>query len=550
MKTKFNFTNTVCLSVLFLFGLSASVKAQTNYYFYVQFADKKNTPYSLNDPSKYLSQRAIARRTSFQLTLDSLDLPVNPSYVSQIENLGVHVHCASKWMNGVTVKLTDSTKMSQVRTLPFVRFVQYTGLLVGPPLAQAAKVKDSTPLNYGIATSQINQLNGTFLHNEGYRGKGIQIGVIDAGFSNVNTNPCFDSLRLQGRLLGTKDIINPYSNIFTEDAHGANCLSTMTGNLPGQFVGTAPEASFWLIRTEYGPTEYKVETDFWCAGAEFADSVGVDLITSSLGYYGFDDPKMSFMYADMTGKVSRASRAATIAANKGIVVLVAAGNEGSVGNAWHYIGSPADADGIIAVGGVTPSGISSTFSSFGPSADGRIKPEICATATGTAIVSPDGTAGYGNGTSFATPTMAGMMACLLQRYKSQHPAPVISVLLNSVFRSGSLFNNPTAQMGYGIPNFVQAEQNLSIYDSLYQIEKNNLNIAYNSLYKTLIIYYTDGRILQNASVRVYSVNGKTIINKLITDSSVVLRTIGFAPGIYAVSVTENGKSETRKILIQ
>ena len=547
MKNRFNFKTTVCLSVLFLFGLSASVKAQTNYYFYVQFANKNNTPYSLTDPSKYLSSRAIARRASFHLTPDSLDLPVNPVYVSQIENLGVHVHCASKWMNGVTVKLTDSTKMSQVRTLPFVKFVQYTGLLVGAPLAPPAKVKDTTPLNYGIAAGQINQLNGTHLHDEGYRGKGMVIGEIDAGFTNVDTNPCFDSLRLQGRLLGTKDIINPHSNIFAEDAHGAYCLSIMTGNLPGQFLGTAPEASFWLIRTEYSPTEYKVETDFWCSGAEFADSVGVDIITSSLGYYGFDDPIMSFTYADMNGKVSRASRAATIAANKGIVVLVAAGNEGT--SAWHYIGSPADADGIIAVGGVTPSGTPSTFSSFGPSADGRVKPEICATATGTAIVSTDGTPTTGNGTSFATPTMAGMMACFLQRYKAQEPNPVISVLLNSVFKTGSLFSNPTAQLGYGIPDFLKAEQNLPIYNSLYQLEKNSFTVAYNSLYNTLIIRYSDGRNPQNASVRIYSVNGETMLNQPITDSSIILRTTGFAPGIYAVSVMENGKTDTRKIII-
>ena len=538
---------TVGIFILFLSGLLTPLKAQTNYYFYVQFTDKNNSPYSLSNPSAFLSARAIARRTAFNIAIDSTDLPVNPNYVSQIENLGIHVHNSSKWMNGTTVILPDSSKMSLVRTLYFVKFVEYTGLLEGAVLAPKQKSKSQITLDYGIADAQITQLNGKQLHNEGFTGQGIQIGVIDAGFTNVDTNHAFDSLRLQGRLLGTKDIINPNSNIFTEDAHGADVLSIMTGNLPGQFLGTAPEASFWLIRTEYAPTEYKVETDFWCSGIEFADSVGVDEVTSSLGYYGFDDPTMSFTYADMNGKVSRASRAATVAANKGIVVLVAAGNKGS--NAWHYIGSPADAEGIIAVGAVTSSGTPSTFTSFGPSYDGRIKPEICSTGTGTAYTNTSGTPSTGNGTSYATPAMAGMMACLLQKYKVTNPTLNVQILLQSVFKTGNLFNNPTEQMGYGIPDFVLAEQNLPIYESLHEIEKNNFSLAYNTTYKTLIIRFTNGVNPVNSNIRIYSVTGDLIINQTLSDSPTVIRTEQFTPGIYAVSVIENGKTVTQKIVI-
>ncbi len=548
METTTKFKSIIVLFSFLMLGISASFHAQTNYYFYVQFANKKNSPYSLSNPSAYLSARAIARRTTFSIPIDSTDLPVNPAYVSQIENLGVHVHCASKWMNGVTVKLTDSTKMSQVRTLPFVKFVQYTGLLVGPALAPPVKVKqDQNAFNYGIAAGQITQLNGTHLHDEGFRGKGIHVGVIDAGFTNVNVNTAFDSLRLQGRLLGTKDVVNPNSNIYSEDTHGAMVLSTMTGNLPGQYLGTAPDASFWLIRTEYSPTEYKVETDFWCSGIEFADSVGVDIATSSLGYYTFDDPTMSFSYADMTGKVSRASRAATIASKKGIVVLVAAGNEGQ--STWHYIGSPADADGIISVGAVTSTGVPSTFSSFGPSYDGRVKPEICATGTSSALVNTSGTPSYGNGTSFATPIMAGMMACLLQKYKSINPNPSVQSLLQSVFKTGNLFSSPTAQMGYGIPDFMAAEQNLFTLNSVPQTKTINFEISYNEVFKTLIIRLPNGNTPQNASVKIYSVMGKMLVNQPVTDSPIVLRTFNFTPGIYAVCITENGKTETRKIVI-
>ncbi len=539
----------VLLAIIFLLSLSVSVRAvDTSYYFYVQFTDKNNTPYSLANPSEFLSARAIARRATFGLTCDSTDLPVNPSYVQQIGSLGISVHNRSKWMNGVTVLLTDSGKMSQVRALPFVKFVEYTGLLVGPAMAPPAKVRVQTNLDYGIAATQINQLNGTSLHNEGFLGEGMQIGVIDAGFSNVDINHAFDSLRLQGRLLGTKDVINPNSNIYSEDTHGAMVLATMTGNIPGQFLGTAPKASYWLIRTEYAPTEYKVETDFWCSGIEYADSVGVDLVNSSLGYYTFDDPGMGFTYADMNGKVSRASRAANLASKKGIVVVVAAGNEGN--KAWHYIGSPADADGIIAVGAVTSTGTPSSFTSFGPSSDGRVKPEICAMGTSSAVVSTGGIPTYGNGTSFASPIMCGMMACLLQRYKLQNSNPAIEVLLHSVFRSGNLFNNPTEQLGYGIPDFVKAEQSLFVFDSLFQIEKNDFTLTYNSTFNTLIIKLPTGDVPSNTAINIYSITGKLIQKLPVTESSTVLRTTNFAPGIYAVCLIENGKTSTRKLLIR
>ena len=538
----------VGIFILYLMSLSTPVHAQTSYYFYVQLKDKNHSPYTLANPTLYLSERALIRRTDFNIAIDSLDLPVNPSYISQIENLGVHVHNASKWMNGLTVILTDSSKMSQVRTLQFVKFVQYTGLLVGPVLAPKAKVQSPLTLNYGIADGQISQLNGKQLHTEGYLGQGMQIGVIDAGFTNVNTNPCFDSLRLQGRLLGTKDIINPQSNIYTEDSHGAMVLSTMTGNLPGQYLGTAPKASYWLIRTEYSPTEYKVETDFWCSGAEFADSVGVDIITSSLGYYTFDDPTMSFSYADMTGKISRASRAATIASQKGIIVLVAAGNEGA--SAWHYIGSPADADGIISVGAVTSTGVPSSFTSFGPSYDGRTKPEICATGTSSAIVTTAGSPSYGNGTSFATPIMAGMMACLLQRYKSLTTHQHIQDFLNSVFKTGNLFNNPTAQMGYGIPDFVKAEQNLVLLNAVTQVEDKNYTIIYNPVNHNLIFRFSSGFTPSNSFINMYNVIGKLILNTSITDTLFEINTTNLVPGIYAVSVVVNGNAKTEKIIIR
>lgn len=537
-----------CLCAIFLLIGLVSVQAHASYYFYVQFSNKNNSPYSLSNPSEFLSVRALERRAAFGLTCDSTDLPVNPSYIREIRNLGIAVHNSSKWMNGATVLLADSSLMSRVRALSFVKFVEYTGKLDDAMLAPKRKVIDNATFDYGIAGTQINQLNGQVLHNEGYRGKGIQVGVIDAGFTNVNTNPCFDSLRLQNRLLGTKDIVNSASDIYTEDSHGAMVLATMTGNLPGQFLGTAPDASFWLIRTEYGPTEYKVETDFWTSGVEFADSVGVDVVNSSLGYSTFDDSTMNFTYADMNGKASRASRAASLASQKGIVVVVSAGNEGN--KSWHYIGSPADADGIIAVGAVTSTGASSNFSSFGPSSDGRVKPEVCAMGTASAVVDTNGMSGYGNGTSFASPVMAGMLACLLQRYKVLDSNNDVTTLINSVFESSNRFNNPTAQEGYGIPDFAKAEENLLTFDSFRKAEKSNFVIAYNSHSKTINIRFLGRGNSLGFSVRIYSVTGSFLVNQPITDSNIYLKVDKLIPGIYAVCVFGNGKTETKKMIIR
>jgi len=549
MKQTTTYIYKVGLFVVFLLFFSSAMHATTSYYFYVQFANKNNSPYSLSTPSEYLSARAIERRAQRAPVIDSTDLPINPAYLSQVENLGIHVHNRSKWMNGATVLLADSTKMSLVRSLPFVKWVKYTGKinLAATVVSKRSKKVDSTD-DYGSAASQISQLNGKYLHNLGFRGKGIIVGVIDAGFLNVNTNSAFDSLRLQGRLLGTKDIVNPNSNIYAEDAHGANVLSIMTGNVPNKFLGTAPDASFWLIRTEYTPTEYLVETDFWCSGIEFADSVGVDIVNSSLGYTQFDDPIMNYTYADMNGEVSRASRAAALAAKKGIIVCISAGNDGN--KTWHYIGVPADAKGIITVGGVTSSGISSVFSSFGPSSDNRVKPEICSTGTSTEYVSSGGIPTLGNGTSYASPVMAGMMACFLQAAKSVYAPCDLDTLLKTVFESASLYGVPTDQMGYGIPDFQTALAKLPFSSARKIAQTSDIIIGYDDNDKTIHIRLFDNKISQNKIARVYSVTGSLQISQLVVEPETVLQAGNLMPGMYIVNITGNGKPGSHKVVIK
>ncbi|HLP06323.1 MAG TPA: S8 family peptidase [Paludibacter sp.] len=547
MKKKLSRPMRGILLVLMLVSLVSGTTA-AQYYFYVQFADKNNSPYSLEQPSEYLSIRALERRQRFGIGIDSTDLPVNPAYVQQVESLGARVHSRSKWMNGMTVIVTDSTQMGQVRALPFVRFVEYTGLANGAAQVKPKKTKATITSDYGSGDNQINQVGGKFLHNLGYRGKGIVVGVIDAGFNRADTNPAFDSLRLQGRLLGTKDIINPESNIYAEDPHGAFVLSIMTGNLPGQFLGTAPDASFWLIRTEYGPTEYKVETDFWCAGIEFADSVGVDVVNSSLGYYTFNDTTMNFRYADMNGKVSRASRAATMASNKGIIVVVSAGNEGIA--PWRYIVSPADAEGILTVGAMQNDSLPANFTSYGPSSDGRVKPEVSALGEWTAFVNVSGKPMAGSGTSFSSPVMAGMMACYLQAARQLGQVLSIGNLIQNVCRSASLYGNPSIRLGYGVPNFESATRSLPGFTGTTQVDKSGkFGLFYDPQNKSVHVWLNSRTDTTGKIVQLYNMEGKLVSEKKMTGAITCLDAGNCGTGIYAVHIGGNDTVGTRKILI-
>jgi serine protease AprX len=548
MKTTTTSFQKVGLFLVFLLFWSTSVLATTGYYFYVQFANKNNSPYSLARPSEYLSARAIERRVQRAPGIDSTDLPITPAYLSQIESMGIHVHNRSKWMNGATVILADSSKMNMVRALPFVRWAKYTGKVDLATLGSPKRTKMVEPSSdYGSAAAQINQMNGKYLHDLGYRGKGVVVGVLDAGFFDVNKNPAFDSLNLQGRLLGTKDFVNQNSNIYAEDAHGADVMSILAGNLPGSFIGTAPDASYWLIRTEYVTTEYLVETDFWCSGIEFADSVGVDVVNSSLGYTRFNDPIMDYTYADMNGEVSRASRCAALAAKKGIVVCNSAGNEGN--KAWHYIGAPADAKGIIAVGGVDNSGISSVFSSYGPSSDNRVKPEVCTMGTSAALISPKGLPVVGDGTSYASPIMAGMMACFLQAAKNINAPSNTEMLLKTVYESASNYATPTAQLGYGIPDFRTALARLPFFSAKKIAQTSDVAIGFDFSDRTIHVRLFDNKISADELVRVYSATGFLQLNQSVSEHETILPAGTLAPGVYVVNLVGGGLSSSHKVVI-
>ena len=538
-KTLYAMTLKSVKRCLFFCFLLAAIQANaSSYFFYIQLTDKNNSPYTLNNPSAYLSQRAIERRAFFDIPIDSTDLPVNPNYLQQIRDLGIHIHCTTKWLNGVTVLLADSSKMAQTRTLPFVKFTQFTGITnLNPPSGAMAKRVPANTSNYGTAYSQINQLYGQSLHQAGYTGQGMQIAVIDAGFLNVNSNPFFRKLNLDGRIIGTKDFVDSNSNIYSEHNHGAHVLSTMAADSTATYTGTAPNASYLLIRTEADVGEYLCEPDFWISGIEYADSVGVDLATTSLGYSSFDIEGMNYQYSDLDGKTIRASKAASMAFEKGIMMLVSAGNEGN--KSWKYVSAPDDAAGVNPVGSVNAAGSYSAFSSIGPTPDGRVKPELCAMGTASALVSPSATLISGNGTSFATPIMAGLTACYLQAAKHKAPHLKLNEIRENIYMSATSYATPSNNLGYGIPNFQTA------YQMLLSAEVTDINATApttQNSFKLIVGKLNQSKVLTlpkhatNCSYTIYSTQGKLLLSGKLINSQLNTAALNLAAGAYIIHI--------------
>lgn len=546
------------LICLFLFIANLNIAcAVTKYFFFVQFTDKANTPYSLENPSEFLSERALERRQYFHIICDSTDLPVNPNYAEQVKLHGFKIHNTTKWFNGVTVSTEDSASVNLINTLDFVGKTEYTGKRIDNTRKKANKTekikktiaKDSynSEEEYGAADEQIKQIKGKYLHNLGYRGEGIYIAVLDGGFSKVNITPAYNHLFLQNKLLGTKDFVDEEADPYQEHYHGAYVLSTMAAYLPNIYIGTAPDASYWLIRTEDARSEYPVEMDFWISGIEFADSVGVDVVNSSLGYTVFNDTTLNLTHEDLNGENTRISRAAELAYKKGIIVVNAAGNEGE--RKWKKIGVPADAKGIITVGGVNINGAPSSFSSYGPSYDGRVKPEILARASNTAVVTSNGVS-TGNGTSYASPIIAGMMACFLQAAKDKGENVTLNDLFQLVFESASKYYNPTEKMGYGIPDFEKASRVLLNTMKQELVSHEYANIYTDTMSRTLHVHLLPQYQNLGNYVQIYSMRGELITQREFSGLVCEISTAHYSSGIYAVClVMSSGETISSNIFI-
>lgn len=482
--------------------------SQTGYYF-VYFKDKQNNPYSLSNASVFLSQRSIQRRAKQNIGLDSLDLPVSPHYVNELINKGIKIHFTSKWLNGAMVRIDNSNIIDTISQLPFIKSLVYTKPL-SSPLSKRNKFELEKNYVYGMSSNQIQMLKGDFIHSLGNYGQGMLIAVLDAGFLGTDMVPQLDSLRSQNRIVLTRDIVdgNYDTYVYETHSHGTMVLATMAVIDNGQYVGTAPHASYALIRTEDGATEYIFEEYCWVAGAELADSLGADVINSSLGYTTFDDINMNHTWNDLNGKTSVASKAATIAAHKGIISCISAGNWGT--DFWRKIGVPADADSVLTVGAVDSQRNYAFFSSQGYSADGRVKPDVVAQGQNSATITAGGNYVASNGTSFSSPILCGLVACLWQSLPNKTNMEII----DAVKRSATQYNNPDSLLGYGIPNFeiayyyltgITPNQQLSfeILNTYPNPSEQILNISYQSpdvKEVTILLSGIDGKVIQQKNV--------------------------------------------------
>lgn len=543
MRTKF-------LILLFI-SVTPLALATSNFKYWVEFADKNNSIFSLDNPSHFLSQRAIERRNNQGIAIDSTDLPVNDFYIDSVVQKGVRLLTCSKWHNGITISVSDTSCVSQIAALPFVKRIEMTYI---PNYKKKSKVDvNNYPAKkvgaandgYGNAYAQINMHNGDWLHQAGYKGEGIVIAVMDAGFLNVNVLTVFKQAFNNAQLLGTKDFVQPNSDIFKTHYHGSHVLSVMAAYDYNSFIGTAPDASYWLFRTEDSESEFPVEADNLVAAIEYADSVGVDIITASLGYYNFDNPVMSFTYANMNGKICRASVAETMAARKGILVVNSAGNEGA--NPWRYITAPADADSVLTVGSVNTNLERSPFSAWGPTADGRIKPTVSALGTNVAVINTEGNTATNSGTSLACPIIAGLAACLWQAL----PHLTNMELYDLIVKHGNLNQKPNFELGYGIPDFYAAYTYGAGISPLLALSKDELTMYASPTEENLILDVKPSLLVNRKMyVVLQSISGKKFMSERIRQAHTEISLQKLKPGVYNALIKSDNTVLYREKLIK
>ncbi len=532
----------------------------------VFLTDKNNSPYSLNNPEEFLSARAIDRRIKYNIALDEKDLPVTPSYISQISATGAIFLYPLKWFNAVAISTDDPAVLEAILVLPFVDSINLAGkgfqngvkcnsginnlneISAIPPYKIGQSTipsgnKSTGSLDYGNAWNQVSMIGLDQLHDLGFTGQGMMIAVLDAGFWDVDQGAAFAYLWQHNLIAGTRDFATIGGNVFQNHTHGESVLSIMGANLPGQIIGTAPDAAYWLIRTEdaWGG-EYLLEEYNWVAGAELADSSGVDIITSSLAYTTFDNTANNHSYSDLDGNTTPIALGGDIAASRGILVTNCAGNEGE--NSWFHISTPADGDSILAIGAVDESGIYQEFSGKGPTADGRTKPDVVAQGYNTAIIYGNGVLTVGTGTSFSTPIVAGALACLWQAVPSVSAEDIRLASRYNASQAGS----PDDLVGWGIPD-IMATHNTLVYLSAKGETKNELpffSLAPNPFTNATFLR-SNTLIESQVKVEVYANDGTklfvTEINSRLASNTYLTGFQNLPAGLYFLKVIYNGRYE-------
>lgn len=516
---------------------------------WVYFKDKDQVEASILNPSSILSERAIQKKNRFNIAIDARDVPVNEDYIAQLKlQNGITVKAKSKWFNCVHV-LGSESDIAALTDLQFVDHISYADKGLNAKSISVSEnqldnhtykfLEQEVDFIYGQSDTQVKQLGVDELHKNNFTGEGILIAVLDSGFPNVDQMGAFTRLRSNNDLWGGYDFVDRSTDIYTTsgDDHGTMVLSDMGGFVDGQFVGTAPDASYILFRTEDAATETPVEESYWVEAAERADSLGVDIINSSLGYSTYDNPRYNYSPADMDGNTAFISKGANIATEKGILVVNSAGNSGD--SSWGIITAPADAN-VFGVGAVDTSGNYVAFSSRGPSADGRIKPDGMALGAGATVIGPDDRLVKNNGTSFASPIMAGAMASFWQAFPDKNNMEIMAM----VRESSSRYQNPNSQMGFGIPDFSAALTLLGIDisnsgDDLWYLFPNPSKTDFQ-----VQLPETYG----NAHVTLFDIYGRRILERELNQGNEEISVETLSRAIYIVHVNVDGVQKEFKFI--
>ncbi len=536
----------ICLSVYGSY-------AQGKYLVYLK--DKPNTSAFLQNPSSFLSEAALLRRANHGLGLDITDVPIESSYIKQIEDLGIEVKHPLKWLNAVSVQIDSDDKLAQLQSLEFVTSIECLQVQSGVRSIENSKAEPVIALNfipnskdlYGVSYPQHEMINIDKLHALGLTGKGVKIGVFDAGFTNVNTLNFFERAREENRIHPIWNYVFEDNDVYKGSSHGTYVLSTQTAWLPGLMIGVAPEADYYLFVTEDDRSEKRIEEDNWAAAAEKADSMGIEVFSTSLGYSTFDADSENYTYSQMDGQTTIITKAAAMAARKGILVVNSAGNSGN--SSWRHITAPADADSVFTVGAVDTGLNLANFSSRGPNSRGVIKPNVCAQGVGTVVSFSNGLAGRSNGTSFSCPIIAGASACLWQGYPELSSYELMQVIQNSSDRASM----PDNDFGYGVPDFYKAWKTLQnkTYEGGSSLKLQNF---YPNPFQDQIelIWFSDEDYTMK--VELFDAQGRRIADENITilsgnyDKLFIKGLQGLQKGVYYVRLTHHDQSTVSKLI--
>lgn len=512
---------------------------------WVYFTDKPNAEFYLANPLEMLSQRALERRETQGIAIDEKDVPIHQEYVTEISNTpGITVMAKSKWLNCVHVRGTYEainalTGLNSVASVDFAnKLLNFEGRGTAAQINPVNKILDTeVNFDYGTSANQIEMLNGHILHQQGYTGEGMIIAVIDAGFPGVDTGQPFQRLSDNNLILGGYDFVANSDDFYTANSHGTLVLSTIGGYTEGQLVGTAPDAFYYLFRTEDAASENPVEESYWVEAAEMADSLGVDVINTSLGYFDYDNPGYNYTYEDIDGNTAFITRGANIAFTRGMLCVTSGGNSGN--SADPHIGVPADAFNTLSVGAVNAEEEYTSFSSIGPTFDMRVKPDVMAQGVASVLSNTNGEIIAANGTSFSSPITAGLVACLWQALPEKTNAEILQIIKESADR----YTSPDVQYGYGIPDFALALQNALGLDTN---KKQDFILYPNPVAATLSISYEQP--YNCAHVVIYNNLGQVVQEVMLSQDKPSFSVEGLAKGFYSYTITSGNKTQTGKLI--